>query len=154
MDEMGLPIRESLPMVVDQLNKYGLKGRIRVLASGKRITPSEVAWALCAGADGVNNARGFMFALGCIQSLQCNRNTCPTGVATHDVKLQRGLHPGDKAVRVANYARNMMKEVAIIANSCGVSEPRKLRRHHARIVTANGISVPLSELFPDVNPDA
>jgi glutamate synthase domain-containing protein 2 len=151
MDDMGLPIRESLPMVVDKLNEYGLRPRIRVLASGKRITPAEVAWALCAGADAVNNARGFMFALGCIQSLQCNQNTCPTGVTTHDEKLQRGLNPTDKASRVAYYAKNMMKEVSMIAHSCGVPEPRRLKRHHARIVSANGLSLSLSELHPPVD---
>jgi glutamate synthase domain-containing protein 2 len=150
MDEMGLPLRESLPMVVDKLSEYGLRPRIRVLASGKRITPAEVAWALCAGADAVNCARGFMFALGCIQALQCNKNTCPTGITTHDGKLQRGLHPEDKAVRVANYANNMMKEVSIISHSCGVPEPRKLQRFHARIVSANGLSMSLAELHPDV----
>ena len=150
MDEMGLPIRESLPMVVDKLNEYGLRQRIRVIASGKRVTPSEVAWALAAGADAVNTARGFMFSLGCIQALKCNRNTCPTGITTHDKRLQRGLDPEDKAVRVANYARNMMKEVGIIAHSCGVPEPRRLKRYHARVVTANGLSVALSELHPPV----
>jgi glutamate synthase domain-containing protein 2 len=150
MDEMGLPIRESLPMVVDKLTEYGLRKRIRVLASGKRVTPSEVAWALCAGADAVNSARGFMFALGCIQAMKCNRNTCPTGVTTHDKRLQRGLDPADKSVRVANYAANMMKEVSIIAHSCGVGEPRKLKRYHARVVSANGLSIGLDELHPEV----
>ena len=150
MDEMGLPIRESLPMVVDKLNEYGLRSRIRVIASGKRVTPSEVAWALCAGADSVNCARGFMFALGCIQAMRCNKNTCPTGVTTHDKRLQRGLHPDDKAVKVANYANNMMKEVSIISHSCGVREPRRLKRYHARVVSANGLSIALNELHPEV----
>jgi glutamate synthase domain-containing protein 2 len=150
MDEMGLPIRESLPRMVDKLNEYGLRGRIRVLASGKRVTPSEVAWALCAGADAVNAARGFMFALGCIQAMRCNKNTCPTGVTTHDKHLQRALVPENKAVRVANYARNMVKEVSIIAHSCGVSEPRQLRRYHARVVSAHGLTLGLDELHPDV----
>lgn len=149
MDEMGLPVRESLPMVVDKFNEYGLKGRIRVIASGKRVTPSEVAWALSAGADSINCARGFMFALGCIQAMQCNKNTCPTGVTTHDRKLQRGLVPEEKSVRVANYAKNMMKEVAVIAHSCGVPEPRGLRRHHARVVSANGLSIALNDLHPE-----
>jgi len=150
MDEMGLPIRESLPMVVDKLNEYGLRPRIRVIASGKRITPSEVAWALCVGADSVNSARGFMFALGCIQAMKCNRNTCPTGVTTHDKRLQRGLDPADKSVRVANYAKNMMKEVSMISHSCGVPEPRRLKRFHARVVVGHGLSVPLNQLHPDV----
>lgn len=150
MDEMGLPIRESLPIVVDKLEEYGLRPRIRVIASGKRVTPVEVAWALCVGADAVNSARGFMFALGCIQAMRCNRNTCPTGVTTHDKRLQRGLDPHDKSVRVANYARNMMKEVAMIAHSCGAGDPRSLQRHHARIVSANGLSLGLDQLHPVV----
>ena len=152
MDSVGLPIRESLPLVVDMLNAYGLKGRIRVIASGKLITPSEAALALCVGADFINSARGFMFALGCIQALQCNKNTCPTGITTHDKKLQRGLVPEDKAERVYQYSINMRKEIGIIAHSCGVPEPRRLRRFHCRIVQNNGRSKPLNELYPDIEP--
>jgi glutamate synthase domain-containing protein 2 len=150
MDNVGLPIRESLPLVADKLNEWGLKNRIRLIASGKMINPTEVAWALCAGADFVNSARGFMFALGCIQAMQCNRNTCPTGVTTHDERLQRGLVPADKAERVARYARQMHKEVGIIAHSCGVAEPRLLRRHHCHIVTGTGRSLGLDRIHPDV----
>jgi glutamate synthase domain-containing protein 2 len=148
IDFVGLPVRESLPMVVDMLDKHGLRPRIRVIASGKLINPSEVALALCAGADFVTSARGFMFALGCIQALQCNKNTCPTGITTHDRKLQRGLDPADKAERVYRYATAMHKEIGIIAHSCGVREPRGLRRYHCRVVTNNGRSVPLDELYP------
>ena len=149
IDYMGLPIKESLPMVVDKLVEHGLRERIKVIASGKLITPAEAAWALCAGADFINSARGFMFALGCIQALQCNKNTCPTGITTHDIKLQGGLDPINKAERVKSYATNMVREIGVIAHSCGVSEPRQLRRFHARIVTANGRSIPLDEIFPD-----
>ncbi|MGH8120306.1 MAG: FMN-binding glutamate synthase family protein [Gammaproteobacteria bacterium] len=152
MDDMGLPLRESLPMLVDKLNDHGLRNRVKVIASGKLVTPADVAWALCIGADFINTARGFMFALGCIQALQCNKNTCPTGITTHDAKLQRGLVPKDKAERVMHYHWNMIKEVGIIAHSCGVESPRQLRRHHARIVTDNGLSVPLYRLHPDVSP--
>ena len=147
IDYMGLPIKESLPLVADKLAGYGLKDRIRLIASGKLITPAEVAWALCVGADFVVSARGFMFALGCIQSLQCNKNTCPTGITTHDKRLQKGLVPMVKAERVANYVRNMVYEVGVIAHSCGVREPRQLRRFHARIVTGDGRSVPLDEIY-------
>jgi glutamate synthase domain-containing protein 2 len=147
MDYMGLPLKESLPQLVDTLERHGLRERIRVIASGKLVTPAEVAWALCTGADFVVSARGFMFALGCIQAMQCNRNTCPSGITTHDPRLQRGLVPENKAGRVANYARNLVHEVGVIAHSCGVDEPRDLRRHHARIVTADGISVPLDKLY-------
>ncbi len=152
IDDMGMPLRESLPLLVDKLNAYGLRERIKVIASGKLITPADVAWALCSGADFVASARGFMFALGCIQALQCNKNTCPTGITTHNKKLQRGLVPEEKASRVYNYATNMVHEVGMIAHSCGVREPRELHRHHARIVMPNGQTKALNELFPEVVP--
>lgn len=150
MDDMGLPLRESLPLLVDKLHAYQLRERIKVISSGKLITPADMAWALCVGADFITSARGFMFALGCIQALQCNKNTCPTGITTHKLKLQRGLVPEDKAVRVMYYAKNMVKEVGILAHSCGVKSPRGLKRMHARIVTDNGLSVPLNQLHPDI----
>lgn len=149
IDNMGMPVRESLPLVVDILKKYGLRDRVKVCASGKMINPSEVAWAFCAGADFVNSARGFMFALGCIQALQCNKNTCPTGITTHNKKLQYGLDPASKSVRVAQYAKNMKKEVGTLAHSCGVPEPRLLKRYHARVVLDNGRSMAMDELFPE-----
>ncbi len=147
MDCVGLPVQESLPAVVDKLIEYGLRERIKVIASGKLITPADVAWAMCVGADFVVSARGFMFALGCIQARQCNRNTCPTGVATHDTRLQRGLDPTDKAERVRHYVENMVREVGVIAHSCGVAEPKLLCRRHCRIVVDAGPSVPLDEIY-------
>lgn len=152
MDYVGLPLPESLPKVVDLVTGYGLRNRVKIIASGKLINPADVAWALCMGADFVNSARGFMFALGCIQAMQCNKNTCPTGVTTHDPRLQRGLDVTDKAERVANYIRHMHKEVGIIAHSCGVPEPRRLHRKHARIVRPSGRSLPLDDLYPEIAP--
>jgi glutamate synthase domain-containing protein 2 len=146
MDNVGLPLKESLPLVVDKLEEHGLRERVKVVASGKLINPAQAAWALCLGADFVNSARGFMFALGCIQAMQCNKTTCPTGITTHDEKLQRGLVPEDKAERVRRYSETMRKEIGIIAHSCGVPEPRRLRRYHCRIVQENGRSIPLNEL--------
>ncbi|MGI9219818.1 MAG: FMN-binding glutamate synthase family protein [Woeseiaceae bacterium] len=150
IDNVGLPLRESLPLVVDKLNRFGLRDRIKVVASGKLINPSGAAAALCIGADFVVSARGFMFALGCIQALQCNKNTCPTGITTHDKKLQRGLVPEDKAERVHKYSETMRKEIGIIAHSCGVPEPRRLKRFHCRIVQSDGRSIALDELYPEV----
>ena len=147
MDDMGLTIRETLPMLIDALNHHGLRDRIKVFTSGKLVNPTDVAWALCVGADFCNSARGFMFSLGCIQSLQCNKNTCPTGIATHNKSLQRGLVSKDKSKRVAHYAKNMMYAVGVIAHSCGVKEPRELKRKHARVVTDNGMSVSLESLY-------
>ena len=150
MDNVGLPVKESLPMVADILSHNGLKDRIKLVASGKLVTPAEVAWAYCAGADVVVSARGFMFALGCIQALKCNKNTCPTGITTHDPRLQRGLDPRDKAVRVKNYVERIRYDVGVIAHSCGVPHPRALKRYHCRIVQSSGRSVPLDELYPPV----
>lgn len=152
VDNMGLPIKESLPLLVDILTMYRLRDRVRVICSGKLVTPAEVAWALCAGTDFCVSARGFMFSLGCIQALKCNKNTCPTGITTHDKSLQRGLDPTDKAERVKQYALGMRHEIGVIAHSCGVSEPRRLQRFHCRIVQANGKSVPLDELYPNQEP--
>ncbi len=147
IDYMGLPLRESLPLVVDIIKYHELHDRIKIIASGKMLTPADVAWALCTGADFITSARGFLFSLGCIQALQCNKNTCPTGITTHDRKLQSGLNAILKAVRVKNYVNNMVKEVGVIAHSCGVDEPRELQRFHARMVTQNGISLPLNEIY-------
>lgn len=149
IDYVGMPIHESLPMVVDTLIEHGLKDRIKIVASGKLIIPPEVAWALCMGADFVTSARGFMFSLGCIQALQCNQNTCPTGITTHDRKLQKGLVAEQKSSRVANYIKNIEYEVGLIAHSCGVKSPRDLKRAHARMVMEDGRSVPMSDLWPD-----
>jgi glutamate synthase domain-containing protein 2 len=148
IDNVGMLIREALIIVADILRAHGLRERIPIVASGKLVLPSGVAWALAAGATFVTSARGFMFSLGCIQAMKCNRNTCPTGVTTHDPRLQRGLDPEDKAVKVANYCAGLVHEVEIIAHSCGAAEPRGLRRGHVRIVQQNGETVPLNMLHP------
>ena len=148
MDLVGVSIREALPRVSALRNERGLKDRIRIVASGKLVNPGDVAWALCAGADFITSARGFMFSLGCIQALKCNKNTCPTGITTHDPRFQKGLVPTEKYEKVAAYAKGIIKEVETIAHSVGVSEPRKLRRDHVRIVQPDGTSIPLSTLYP------
>ena len=151
IDLVGMPIREALPRVVDLRDQRGLTDRIRIIAAGKLVNPADLAWAICAGADFVTSARGFMFSLGCIQALKCNRNTCPTGITTHDARLQKGLVPEDKAARVAHYAQSMIHEIETIAHSVGVTEPRQMRRRHVRIVQADGRSVPMNELYPSYN---
>jgi glutamate synthase domain-containing protein 2 len=151
-DHMSLSIDEALPRVVDSLIESGLKSRIRVVASGKIVTSARAAWALCVGADFVNTARGFMFSLGCIQALRCHQNTCPTGVTTHNKRLQRALVVQEKYLRVANYCNNMNREIDMIAHSCGVRQARELKREHVRIVQASGQSVALNMLYPYPEP--
>ncbi|ART80118.1 FMN-binding glutamate synthase family protein [Oceanisphaera avium] len=150
MDSVGLPLRDSLPLLVNQLIRSGLRDRIRVIASGKLINPTDVAAALCMGADFIVSARGFMFGLGCIQALQCNKNTCPTGITTHNPRLQQGLVPEVKAGRIASYHNNLVHEVETIAHSCGVVEPRLLTREHAAVVVDGG-GVALNLLYPETS---
>ena len=147
-DHMGLPIMEALPRVLDDLIAAGLKQRIKVVASGKLVTPARAAWALCTGADFINTARGFMFSLGCIQAMRCHKNTCPTGITTHSKRLQRGLVVEEKFQRVANYAQGMNKELEMIAHSCGLFHARELRREHVRLVQTAGSSTAMSMLYP------
>lgn len=147
-DHVGLPLIEALPIAVDTLMRAGLKDRILVIASGRLVTSARAAWALCVGADFVVTARGFMFALGCIQSLQCHKDTCPTGITTHNRRLQKGLVPKDKAKRVATYALGINHELDLLAHACGLSHAREFRREHARIVLGAGRSVGLDTLYP------
>ena len=133
-DHVGLPIREALPLLVAALDRHRLRERIRVIASGKLTTPDQVAWALCAGADYVVSARGFMLAMGCIQSLKCHTGSCPTGITTHDPRFTRGLDPARKATRVAAYARAVIHDVEVIAHSCGCRDVSELRPSHMRVI--------------------
>jgi glutamate synthase domain-containing protein 2 len=129
-DYVGLPITQALPIIAALRDEHGLRKRIRLVAAGKLVTPDKVAWALCMGADFVSSARGFMFALGCIQAMKCGSGHCPTGVTAVDPKLIAGLDPTDKAVRVSNYARRMIEEVEIIAHSCGLTDASGFRPKH------------------------
>ena len=89
-----------------------------------------------------------MFSLGCIQALKCNKNTCPTGITTHNPRYHKGLVVEQKHKRVARYAKEIIHEVETIAHSVGVSEPRLMRRHHVRLVQDTGGSIPMNELYP------
>jgi len=151
-DHMSLSIDEALPRVVDSLIESGLRQRVRVIASGKIVTSARAAWALAAGADFINTARGFMFSLGCIQALRCHQNTCPTGVTTHNRRLQRALVVEEKYLRVANYCNGMNREIDMIAHSCGVRHARELKREHVRIVQANHQSIAFNMLYPYPEP--
>ena len=130
MDNVALSIRTALPRTAEILTAYELDERVRLIASGKLVTAGDVAWATAAGADYVVSARGFMFAIGCIQAMRCHTDRCPSGVATHDRDLQRALKPEDKKDGVANYVRRIREGVGVIANSCGVRHCRELTPSH------------------------
>ena len=128
MDHVGMLLDRSLPALMRALEARALHERILVCASGKLVTPAGIAWALAQGAVAVNSARGPMFALGCIQALQCDKNTCPTGITTHNKRLVRGLNPKVKSQRVANYIINTKKQVGYIAHATGAACARSIDR--------------------------
>jgi glutamate synthase domain-containing protein 2 len=127
---VGTPLVEGLVFVHNSLVGIGVREHVRVLASGRIVTGFDIAHKLAIGADAVCSARGMMFALGCIQARRCNTNACPTGVATQDPELVRGLVVGDKATRVANYHRNTVKAFCEILAAAGLDHPQDLRPWH------------------------
>lgn len=129
-DHMGMPLREALLFVHNTLVGVNLREHIRIGASGKIISAFDIASVLAIGADWANAARGFMFALGCIQAQACHTNRCPTGVATQDPLRQRGLVVEDKAQRVYHYHRNTLKALAELIAAAGLTHPSQIRPQH------------------------
>ncbi len=129
-DHMGAPLTEALLLVHNTLVGCGLRADIRIAAAGKIVTAFDIARTLALGADWCNSARGFMFALGCIQSQSCHTSLCPTGVATQDSLRQRALVPEDKATRVFNFHQNTLKALKELLGAAGLTHPRELGPEH------------------------
>lgn len=129
-NSVGMPLREGLAFVVDCLVGFDLKKDIRVIASGKVLTGFHIIRLLALGADLCNSARGMMLALGCIQSLECNKNTCPTGVTTQDPDLGKGLVVTDKTQRVANFHKATVHSVMELLAAAGLDDAANLTRSH------------------------
>ncbi|MCK1982766.1 MULTISPECIES: FMN-binding glutamate synthase family protein [Peribacillus] len=129
-DAVGLPIMSALPLVDEMLKKYGVRKRVKLIASGKLTSPDKVAVALAMGADLVNIARGFMISVGCIMAEICHTNHCPAGVATTDSKLQEGLVIEEKQYRVANYVISLREGLFNLAAAAGIDTPTKFERKH------------------------
>ena len=127
---IGTPLKEALAFVDDMLTGFGLRSEIKVIASGKIITGFHLVKHLALGADVCNSARGMMLALGCVQSLSCNTNRCPTGVATQDETLAKGLVVEDKFQRVKSFHQKTVHVVADILSSTGLEHPSELNRSH------------------------
>ena len=128
LDHVGMPIFPALDIVLNTLILEGIRDRMKVVASGKLINPAKMIKALAHGADAVYSARGFMFAVGCIQALQCNTDHCPVGVATHDAFLQKGLVVEEKAQRVANYIENANATLHELLAATGIRSFPELNR--------------------------
>ncbi|HIH2748842.1 FMN-binding glutamate synthase family protein [Burkholderia aenigmatica] len=129
-DHVGMPLQEGLLIVHNTLVGIGLRDQVKLGASGKIITAFDIARTLAIGADWVNSARGFMFAVGCIQAQHCDTGRCPTGVATQDPARQRALVVPDKAERVYNFHRNTLHALQELVQAAGLEHPSELRAHH------------------------
>ncbi|UNG17404.1 FMN-binding glutamate synthase family protein [Stutzerimonas zhaodongensis] len=153
-NHIGMPLRESLLFVHNVLVGCNLREHIRIGASGKIVSAFDIASVLAMGADWVNSARGFMFAIGCIQSQHCHTNRCPTGVATQDPLRQRALVVPDKANRVFSFHRNTVHALAELLAAAGLSHPAELGPHHLiRRVSSTEIKL-FSQLYYFVQPGA
>jgi len=129
-NRVGMPMLEGLTFVHNTLRGAGLRNQVRIGAAGKVVSAFDIARAIALGADWCNAARGFMFAIGCIQAQSCHTNRCPVGIATQDPTRQRALDTGDKAERVARFHRNTMKALGEIAGAAGLSNPSDFMPYH------------------------
>lgn len=147
---VGMPLRDALAFVDDTLNGFAIRRHIRVIASGKVSTGFDIVKNLSLGADMCNCARAMMLALGCIQALECNHNTCPTGVATQDPNLMKGLDVNDKKVRVKNFHNETVKSAVELMAASGIDHPRKLHRSFIyRRISASQIQT-YAEMYPNM----
>ena len=151
-DHLGMPLREGLNFVHNALIGINARDRIKLGASGKIISAFDIARVLALGADWCNSARGFMFALGCIQSLSCHTDRCPTGVSTQDPTRQRALVVPDKAERVYNFHRATIESLAELVAAAGLDHPTQFApAHFSRRVSQHEVKS-FAELYPPLKP--
>jgi glutamate synthase domain-containing protein 2 len=151
-DHLGMPLREGLSFVHNALIGINARDRIKLGASGKITSAFDIARVMALGADWCNAARGFMFALGCIQSLSCHTDRCPTGVSTQDRSRQRALVVADKSERVYNFHRATLESLAELVAAAGLDHPNEFRpAHFSRRVSAHQVMT-FAELYPHLEP--
>ena len=153
-DHVGSPLQEGLLLVHNTLRGVGLRQRIRIGAAGKVVSAFDIARLMALGADWCNSARGFMFALGCIQAQHCHTGRCPTGVTTQDPWRQRALVVPDKAQRVLQFHQQTLTALKELIQAAGLNHPDDIGPHHiVRRVDGNEVRL-LANLVPQVAPDA
>jgi glutamate synthase domain-containing protein 2 len=147
---VGMPLLDALAFVDNSLRGFGIREQTKIIASGKILTGFHILRALALGADATNCARAMMMALGCIQALECNKNTCPTGVATQDPYFMKGLVVEDKKVRVANYHKNTVESFVELMGAAGMTHPDQINRSHVyRRVFMNLVKT-YEEIYPTI----
>ena len=149
-DHVGMPLRDAIAFVYDALNGFGIKNQIKIIASGKVITGFDIIRNLSLGADLCNSARGMMFALGCIQALECHNNTCPTGVATQNPDLSKGLVPEEKSIRVARFQKETVKSAVDLIASAGLAHPDDVTRDVVSTRIERNKIETYAETFPEI----
>jgi glutamate synthase domain-containing protein 2 len=147
-NSIGTPFRDGLAFIHDALVGFDFRDKIKVFSSGKIVTGFDMVKALALGADACQSARAMMLALGCIQSLECNRNTCPTGIATQDPELVVGLVIGDKKVRVANYHRETIKSLAEMTAAAGFDGHQQFDRYSINRRVSPQHVLTYAEIYP------
>jgi glutamate synthase domain-containing protein 2 len=151
-NSVGMPFMDALAFVHDALTGFGIRGKTRVIASGKILTGFHIVRALALGADTCNSARAMMLALGCIQALLCNTNRCPTGVTTQDKSKMAGLVVEDKKQRVANYHQDTVESCVELVAAAGLTEPHQIRRSMLyRRIFMNSVKT-FEEIYPSHTP--
>jgi len=150
LDHLGKPLREGLSFVHNALIGIGARERIRIGASGKIATAFDIARAFALGADWCNSARGFMFAIGCIQSQSCHTDQCPTGVATQDPFRQRALVVPDKAQRVANFHHATLEALAELTAAAGLDHPSGFKAQFISRRISPSEVVTFADLYPNL----
>jgi len=150
-NSLGTPLKDALTYVYNQLLGYNLKKDIKIIASGKIITGFDMARAIALGADLCNSARAMMLAVGCIQALKCNSNTCPTGVATQDKRLYKGLDVSNKSERVNNFHRNTIESFVHLMSASGFTSPDEIKRKHIHRRVSMNDTMTYEELYPSTN---
>ncbi len=154
MDHIGRPLREGLSFVHNSLVGIGVRDRIKLGASGKIASAFDITRAMALGADWCNAARGFMFAIGCIQSQSCHTDRCPTGVATQDQSRQRALVVPDKANRVAHFHNNTLHALSELTAAAGLEHPSEFHREHiSRRISQSEVKT-FADLYPEMKSGA
>jgi glutamate synthase domain-containing protein 2 len=152
VDHLGMPLRDGLSFVHNALIGIGVRDRIKIGAAGKIISAFDIARAMALGADWCNAARGFMFALGCIQSQSCHTDHCPTGVSTQDPTRQRALVVPDKLDRVANFHASTMHSLIELTAAAGLDHPNEFTAHHFSRRISGSEVMTFAQLYPQLAP--
>ena len=147
-NRVGMPMLEGLTFVHNTLRGAGIRHEIKIGAAGKIVSAFDIARTFALGADWCNSARGFMFAVGCIQAQSCHTNTCPVGIATQDPLRQRAIDVDDKSHRVARFHRNTMHALGELAGAAGLSDPRDFMPYHFMFRQKDNEFLDGNEVYP------